>query len=112
MSEDNIIMFGGKGIRKVWYNDDWYFSVVDVVGALTDSINPRDYWYKMKIRELKDSNVELSTFCLQLKMLSSDGKGYMTKMRSRDEFLSEGRVHIVHPLLMETKGGYKNYTVV
>ncbi len=51
---------------------------MDVVGVLTDSENPRDYWYKMKIREKEESQVELSTICRQLKLESSDGKKYLT----------------------------------
>ena len=48
--ENNIQIFEGKKIRSVWDNEkeEWYFSVVDVIGALTDSVNARDYWYKMK----------------------------------------------------------------
>ena len=44
-------VFKGKQIRRLMNNEEWWFSVIDVVGALTDSGNPRDYWYKMKIRE-------------------------------------------------------------
>jgi DNA-damage-inducible protein D len=51
---------------------------VDVIGALTDSINPRDYWYKMKIREFDEAGVELSTICRKLKLTSADGKRYET----------------------------------
>lgn len=71
-------VFRSKKIRKAIYNNEWWFSVVDVVEALTDSINPRDYWYKMKIREKDESGVQLSTICRQLKLESSDGKKYDT----------------------------------
>lgn len=45
-------LFEGSEIRSIWDSEqeDYYFSVVDVIGALTDSVNPRDYWYKLKIR--------------------------------------------------------------
>jgi DNA-damage-inducible protein D len=49
-----------------------------VVGVLTDSAEPRDYWYRLKQRELESSGIELSTFCRQLKLASSDGKSYQT----------------------------------
>ncbi len=49
-SDTRIAIFRGKDIRKTIHNNEWWFSVVDVVEALTDSVNPRDYWYKMKIR--------------------------------------------------------------
>ena len=48
-----IIVFGAKQIRRTWHEEQWFFSVVDIVGALTDSHNPRNYWYRMKRREKK-----------------------------------------------------------
>jgi DNA-damage-inducible protein D len=74
----SMIVFGAKQIRRAWVDDQWYFSVVDIVAALTDSENPRNYWNMMKARELKESEVQLSTFCVQLKLPSSDGKSYKT----------------------------------
>ena len=56
------------------FNNEWWFSVIDVVEALTDSVNPRDYWFKMKIRVKEEDGIELSTICRQLKLVSSDGK--------------------------------------
>jgi hypothetical protein len=75
-----LAVFEGKKIRRVWVEKEekWYFSVVDVVEALTDSENPRDYWYKMKIRVKDEAGVELSTICRQLKLVSTDGKKYET----------------------------------
>lgn len=69
-----IAIFKGRKIRKIWIGDAWWFSVIDVVAALTLSDNPRDYWYKMKIREKDDAGVELSTVCRQLKLTAPDGK--------------------------------------
>jgi len=77
-ADTKIAIFKGRNIRKTLHNNEWWFSVVDVVGALTDSENSRDYWYKMKIREKDEVGVELSTFCRQLKLESSDGKRYET----------------------------------
>jgi hypothetical protein len=76
--ETSIAVFKGKGIRKAIHDKEWWFSVVDVVLALTDSLNPRDYWYKMKIRVKSDDGLELSTLCRQLKLESPDGKKYET----------------------------------
>jgi len=73
-----LVVFQDKKIRRTWFNDEWYFSVVDVVGALTDSIDAKDYWYRLRKREEESSEVELSTFCRQLKLKSSDGKYYET----------------------------------
>jgi DNA-damage-inducible protein D len=77
-SQNKLVVFGGKQIRRAWVDGQWYFSVVDIVGALTDSDNPRDYWYRMKRREKESSGFELSTLCRQLKLTSSDGKSYKT----------------------------------
>ena len=73
-----IAVFKGKEIRKIIINNEWWFSVVDIVEVLTDSTNSRDYWYRLKKRELDNSGIELSTFCRQLKFQSSDGKFYST----------------------------------
>ncbi|MBI4834175.1 MAG: Bro-N domain-containing protein [Planctomycetes bacterium] len=73
-----IAVFRGIKIRKIICNNEWFFSVIDVVAALTGSENPRDYWYKMKIRVKTEEGAELSTFCRQLKLESSDGKRYET----------------------------------
>lgn len=78
MEQDKIVVFQSKHIRRIWLNDEWYFSVVDVVGVLTESTNPRDYWFKMKIRVALEDGVQLSTICRQLKIESSDGKKYST----------------------------------
>ena len=77
---DDVKMFEGSQIRSVWDNEreEWYFSVVDVIGSLTESNNPRDYWYRVKKRMSEDERSELSTFCRQLKLKSTDGKSYKT----------------------------------
>ena len=74
----NIKLFQDKKIRSVWNEEEeqWYFSVVDVVEALTDSPNPRQYWRKMKDRDLKE--YQSYPFWVQLKLASSDGKKYAT----------------------------------
>lgn len=77
---DDVKMFEGSQIRFVWDNEreEWYFSVVDVIGSLTESNNPRDYWYRVKKRMSEEERSELSTFCRQLKLKSTDGKSYKT----------------------------------
>lgn len=77
-------LFEGKGIRSIWdrEKEEYYFSVVDVVAALTDSPEPRKYWSVLKSR-LKKEGSELTTKCSQLKMLAPDGK-----MRLRDAMIT------------------------
>jgi hypothetical protein len=77
-SQGKIVVFGAKRIRRTWHDEQWFFSVVDIIAALTDSDNPRNYWNMMKARERKQSEVQLSTLCVQLKLISSDGKTYST----------------------------------
>ncbi len=74
MENTKIALFKGKTIRRIIYQDEWWFSVIDVCEALTDSVNPRDYWFKMKIRVKTEDGLELSTICRQLKMKAPDGK--------------------------------------
>ncbi|MBO7720564.1 Bro-N domain-containing protein [Candidatus Saccharibacteria bacterium] len=77
---NSLKLFEGSEIRSVWNEEEgeWYFSVVDVVQALTDSPNPRDYWYRVKKRMDEEEKAKLSTICRQLKLESSDGKKYKT----------------------------------
>ena len=63
----------GKTIRKAWHNDEWHFSVVDIIEVLTDSPIPRNYWSILKKRE-----PQLHTSCMQLKLTASDGRKRMT----------------------------------
>nr|MBI5455858.1 Bro-N domain-containing protein [Candidatus Levybacteria bacterium] len=72
--ETRISIFKGKNIRKTIYKNKWWFSVIDVVEALTNSVNPRDYWFKMKTRVKSEDGIELSTNCRQLKLMAPDGK--------------------------------------
>lgn len=77
MGEDKaLVVFQDKKIRRIWHRGEWYFSVVDVVEALSDSPTPRQYWGKVKDREFV--KLELSPIWVQLKLLSADGKYYET----------------------------------
>ncbi|MES3031408.1 MAG: hypothetical protein V4697_03290 [Patescibacteria group bacterium] len=74
-----IALFEGRGVRKEWdpKQEKWFFSIVDIVGILSNSKDPRNYWKVLKSR-LNDEGSELVTKCNQLKMKSSDGKYYST----------------------------------
>ncbi|MCX9010882.1 MAG: Bro-N domain-containing protein [Candidatus Methanoperedens sp.] len=76
-SKDALVVFEGTRIRRIWHDDQWYFSVVDVVGALTDSSIPRRYWSDLKAR-LDEEGFELYDKIVQLKLPSADGKNYET----------------------------------
>jgi DNA-damage-inducible protein D len=74
MEKENALSpFEGKEIRKVWHDEQWYISVVDVIEVLTDSAIPRNYWSDMKRREK-----QLHEICVQLKLSATDGKNYKT----------------------------------
>jgi DNA-damage-inducible protein D len=77
-AQGRMIVFGAKQIRRKWHEEQWFFSVVDIIAALTDSDAPSKYWTAMKRREKSASGIELSTICRQLKLTSSDGKTYKT----------------------------------
>jgi DNA-damage-inducible protein D len=74
--ENQLTPFDGEKIRKIWHDEQWFFSVVDVIGFLTDSPIPRNYWTKVK-KTLTDES-QLHPFWMQLKLKSADGKTYKT----------------------------------
>ncbi len=80
-----IALFEKKEIRKIFHEEEWWFSVVDVVAALTDSNRSSAYWTAMKTRVKTEDGIELSTICRQLKMQAEDGK-----MRETDCANTEG----------------------
>ena len=84
--ETAIKLFETKQVRTHWddENENWFFSIVDIIGVLTESENPRKYWSVLKTR-LKDEGSELATNCSQLKMLSSDGKFYKTDVADTEQ---------------------------
>ncbi|GHV58970.1 hypothetical protein FACS1894103_1430 [Campylobacterota bacterium] len=73
----SIRFFRDREVRAVWADDQWYFSIVDIVSAITDSPRPRVYWGTLKSR-LKTQGNELYSKCIQLKLMSADGKKYAT----------------------------------
>jgi hypothetical protein len=86
---DKIQLFEDKRIRTAWdeTQEEWYFSVVDVVGVLTESPNPNNYWKVLKKR-LKDEGNESVTTCNQLKLPShKDGKRYLTDVATTEQLL-------------------------
>lgn len=91
--ENHIALFRGKKIRRVIHNNEWWFSVVDVISGITDSIDPRDYWFKMKIRVKSEEGFEPSTICRQLKLIAPDGK-----LRETDCANAEGIFRIVQSI--------------
>jgi len=71
-----LVVFQDKKIRRIWDNEEWFYSVTDIVAVLTDSPTPRQYWGVLKGRE-----TQLLTICLQLKMPAEDGKMRSQKRR-------------------------------
>ena len=85
----DIKLFQEKKVRTYWDKNEeqWYFSIVDVVEILTNSSNPRDYWFKMKIRVKIEDGLELSTICRQLKLKATDGKMRETDCANTQQLL-------------------------
>ena len=84
--KQSIQLFEEKKVRTVWDEEQekWYFSIVDTIAILTDSVNPRKYWSVLKTR-LKKEGSELATNCSQLKMRSSDNKMYLTDVADTEQ---------------------------
>lgn len=85
---NKIKVFENKNVRTVWNEEeeDWYFSVVDVIEVLTETDRPRKYWNDLK-KKLNDEGSQLSDFIGQLKLPSSDGKKYLTDVLSTKNIL-------------------------
>lgn len=95
MEHNKIVVFESRRIRRIWHNEEWYFSVVDVCGALTDSPNEltaRKYWNKLSQR-LRNEGSEVVTFCHRLKLEAPDGK-----MRETDCANTRGLFRIVQSI--------------
>ena len=87
MTQQNAIkIFEEKKVRTVWdeETETWYFSIIDVIAALTDSVDPRKYWNKLKQR-LKEEGNETVTNCHQLKMKATDGKMRLTDVADTEQ---------------------------
>lgn len=89
MIKTSIRFFDDKEVRAVWDDEKskWWFSVVDIIGVLTDSKDPRKYWSVLKTR-LKQKDNQLTTKCSQLKLKSNDGKRYLTDCLLQEDILS------------------------
>ena len=84
--KESIRLFEERKVRTIWDDEqeEWYFSIVDVISILTDSPNPRKYWSVLKTR-LKREGSELTTNCSQLKMQAADGKKYLTDVANTEQ---------------------------
>ena len=85
-SETSLVVFQGKDIRRLWHNEEWFFSIINIVAVLTGSSIPRRYWSDLKIK-LKDEGFELYEKIVQLKLPSSDGKFYETDCANTETLL-------------------------
>lgn len=92
MEDSNIQLFEDQPIRTAWDedNEEWYFSVVDIVGILSESKEPRRCWSDLK-RKLKSEGSELYEKVVQLKLKSSDGKRYKTDVANTEQILRISR---------------------
>ena len=86
---ESIKVIEHKRVRTHWENEEqqWYFSIIDVVSILTDTSNSRDYWFKMRVRVKLEDGIELSTNCRQFKLLATDGKMRETDCANTQQLL-------------------------
>ena len=85
MENQKIILFQEKKVRREWHDDEWFFSIVDVIEVLTDATQPRTYWAKLKKKITEES--ELLPIWQQLKLKSADGKFYKTDVANTEGLL-------------------------
>ena len=76
-----------RSIRRIWHDDRWFFSIIDVIGLLTDAPTPRTYWAMMKERIQSEGFRELLTKCERLKMTAADGKQRLTDAADTETLL-------------------------
>ncbi len=79
-----LVLFENSKIRRKEHEGEWYYSIIDVVAILTESENPRDYWYRLKNRMSEEEYFEVSTNCRQLKLVAQDGKLRETDCGNRE----------------------------
>ena len=88
MEQDNkIVLFQEKQVRRIWHNEQWYFSVIDVIAILSESIDPQRYWSVLKSRLKKQEGFDVTTICSKLKMQGADGKFYPTDCSNTEGLL-------------------------
>ena len=92
MNNNHLAIFKGKEIRRIIYLNEWWFSVVDICSALTESLDGGAYWRKLKQRMIKESN-QVVTFCHGLKLEAPDGK-----MRETDCANTKGIFRIIQSI--------------
>ena len=83
---DAIKLFQDRKIRVKWIDEEWFFSVIDIISILTESPNPRKYWSVLKTR-LKQEGSQVATDCSQLKLEAADGKFYKTDVANTEQIL-------------------------
>ena len=90
--ENHLVVFQEKAIRRTWHNEEWWFSVADVCGVLTDSPDSGAYWRKLKQR-LNAEGSEVVTFCHGLKLETPDGRQRVTDCANTEGLFNseEGR---------------------
>lgn len=102
--ENKIIVFQEKQIRRVWHNEEWWFSVIDIVEILSESKNPRRYWSDLKRKLKKEGFIEVYDKIVQLKMKAPDGK-----MRATDVANTEMMFRIIQSITSPKAEPFKQW---
>jgi DNA-damage-inducible protein D len=90
---NHIVVFNDQQIRRVMHNDEWFYSVIDIIGTLTDSKTPKRYWSDLKIKLTKEEGFQLYDFIVRLKLVAPDGK-----LRPTDCANTEGIFRIIQSI--------------
>ena len=102
--ETKIKLFQNQEVRLKWDEEieEYYFSVIDVVGILSESKNPRKYWSVLKTRLKKEGN-EMATNCSQLKLPASDGKSYLTDVADTEQVFRIAQTTVIFDCLLNAQ---------
>jgi len=101
--KDEIIVFRGKNIRRIWHEDKWFFSVIDIVSVLTESTIPKRYWADIKAK-LEEEGFEAYDKIVQLKLIAEDGK-----LRETDCSDTEGIFRIIQSIPSKKAEPFKRW---
>jgi len=99
---NKLIVFQNKNIRRIWQDDEWFYSVVDIIEVLTDSPTPRQYWGKVKDREF--TKLQLSPIWVRLKLKATDGK-----LRQTDCVNTKGAFRLIQSIPSKKAEPFKQW---
>ena len=100
--QNKLVVFQNKNIRRIWHEEEWFYSVVDIIEVLTESPTPRQYWGKVKDREF--TKLQLSPIWVRLKLIATDGK-----LRQTDCVNTKGAFRLIQSIPSKKAEPFKQW---